>query len=71
MLVDRVLDVVRRLRENGTAVLLVEQLIDKVLAVADRVYALARGSVVLEANTSEADLHHRLEHAYMAGSKQA
>jgi branched-chain amino acid transport system ATP-binding protein len=69
VLVDRVLDVVRRLRESGTAVLLVEQLIDKALAVADRVYALARGSIVLEAATSEADLHHKLEHAYMAGSK--
>jgi branched-chain amino acid transport system ATP-binding protein len=69
VLVDRVLDVVRRLRETGTAVLLVEQLIDKALNVADRVYALARGSIVLEAATSEADLHHRLEHAYMAGSK--
>jgi branched-chain amino acid transport system ATP-binding protein len=69
VLVDRVLDVVRRLRENGTAVLLVEQLIDKALAVADRVYALARGSIVLEAATSEADLHRRLEHAYLASSK--
>jgi branched-chain amino acid transport system ATP-binding protein len=69
VLVDRVLDVVRRLRDSGTAVLLVEQLIDKALAVADRVYALARGSIVLEAATSEADLHRRLEHAYLAGSK--
>lgn len=69
VLVDRVLDVVKRLRETGTAVLLVEQLIDKALAVADRVYALARGSIVLEATTSEADLHRRLEHAYLASSK--
>ena len=37
-------------------------------ALADRVYALARGSIVLEANTSEADLPHRLEQAYFAGS---
>jgi branched-chain amino acid transport system ATP-binding protein len=69
VLVDRVLDVVRKLRDSGTAVLLVEQLIDKALAVADRVYALARGSIVLEAATSEADLHRRLEHAYLATSK--
>ena len=66
VLVDRVFVVVRRLRESGTAVLLVEQLIDKALALADRVYALARGSIVLEAATNEADLHHRLEHAYFA-----
>jgi branched-chain amino acid transport system ATP-binding protein len=68
VLVDRVFVVVRRLRETGTAVLLVEQLIEKALALADRVYALARGSIVLEANTSEADLPHRLEQAYFAGS---
>ena len=49
VLVDRVLAAVARLREGGTAVLLVEQLIEKALAVADRVYALARGSIVLEA----------------------
>jgi branched-chain amino acid transport system ATP-binding protein len=69
VLVDRVLVVVRRLRETGTAVLLVEQLIEKALAIADRVYALARGSIVLEARTSEADLPRRLEHAYLATAK--
>ncbi len=64
VLVDRVLAAVARLREAGTAVLLVEQLIEKALAAADRVYALARGSIVLEARTDEADLPNRLEHAY-------
>ena len=66
VLVDRVLVVVRRLREAGVAVLLVEQLIEKALALADRVYALARGSIVLEARTGEADLPLRLERAYLA-----
>jgi branched-chain amino acid transport system ATP-binding protein len=64
VLVDRVLDVVARLRAQGTAVLLVEQLIDKALAASDRVYALAQGQVVLSAATTETDLHHRLERAY-------
>jgi branched-chain amino acid transport system ATP-binding protein len=68
LLVDRVLVVVQRLREAGTAVLLVEQLIEKALAIADRVYALTRGSIVLEAKTSETDLPHRLEQAYMVTS---
>jgi branched-chain amino acid transport system ATP-binding protein len=66
VLVDRVFVVVRRLRETGTAVLLVEQLIEKALALADRVYALARGAIVLEAKTDEVDLPRRLEHAYFA-----
>ncbi len=64
VLVDRVLAAVVQLRAAGTAVLLVEQLIEKALATADRVYALARGSIVLEARTDEADLPNRLEHAY-------
>lgn len=64
VLVDRVLSAAGRLRENGTAVLLVEQLIEKALALADRVYALARGSIVLEARTSEPNLPDRLEQAY-------
>jgi branched-chain amino acid transport system ATP-binding protein len=71
VLVDRVLVVVSRLREAGTAVLLVEQLIEKALALADRVYALARGSIVLEAGAGEADLPLRLEHAYLATAKHS
>jgi len=63
VLVDRVLAAMVRLREAGT-ILLVEQLIEKALAASDRVYALARGSIVLQARTDEADLPNRLEHAY-------
>jgi branched-chain amino acid transport system ATP-binding protein len=65
VLVDRVLDVIARLRRDGTAVLLVEQLLEKALAAADRVYALAQGHIVLEAATSESDLPQRLERAYL------
>jgi branched-chain amino acid transport system ATP-binding protein len=71
VLLDRVLMVVQRLREAGTAVLLVEQMIEKTLALADRVYALARGSIVLEAQTSEPGLPLRLEDAYLATTQRA
>ena len=64
VLVDRVLTVAGKLREDGTSVLLVEQLIEKALALATRVYALARGRIALEAMTTEADLPHKLERAY-------
>lgn len=68
VLVDRVLSVVDKLREGGTSVLLVEQLIEKALKVADRVYALAQGHVVLESETlNQPDLPRRLEQAYMGG----
>jgi branched-chain amino acid transport system ATP-binding protein len=64
VLVDRVLSVAARLRETGTAVLLVEQLVEKALALADRVYALARGRIVLAASASAPDLPQQLERAY-------
>jgi branched-chain amino acid transport system ATP-binding protein len=64
VLVDRVLAVVTTLRASGTSILLVEQLIEKVLAVSDRVYALAQGRMVLDARADEPDLPHRLERAY-------
>ena len=71
VLVDRVLAAAGQLRQAGTAILLVEQLIEKALALADRVYALARGSIVLEARTSEANLPSRLEHAYFGEGAKA
>jgi branched-chain amino acid transport system ATP-binding protein len=40
------------------------ELIDKALRLADRVYALARGKMVLAAATSQTNLPPRLEHAY-------
>ncbi len=64
VLVDRVLSVVSQLRERGTSVLLVEQLIEKALAAADRVYALAQGRIALEAATGDPALGKRLEQAY-------
>lgn len=71
VLVDRVLAVAAQLRVTGTAILLVEQLIEKALRFADRVYALARGTIVLEAKTDEADLPNRLEHAYFGQNVSA
>lgn len=68
-LVDRVLDVVRQLGARGTAVLLVEQLIEKAIATADRVSALAQGRIVLNATTREANLVERLEAAYLGQAR--
>jgi branched-chain amino acid transport system ATP-binding protein len=64
VLVDRVLTVMAQLQKQGTAVLLVEQLVEKALAAANRVYALSQGRIVLEAATTEANLPRRLERAY-------
>lgn len=64
VLVDRVFEVAARLRDEGTSVLLVEQLVEKSLALADRVYAMAHGEIVLQASANESDLQSRLEEAY-------
>ena len=71
VLVDRVLNVIARLRSQGTSVLLVEQLLEKALAAADRVYALVQGHIVLEASTSEPNLPRRLELAYFGHASHA
>jgi branched-chain amino acid transport system ATP-binding protein len=64
VLVDRVFSVLAQLRDGGTSVLLVEQLIEKALAVADRLYALSQGHIVMTADADEDDLPARLERAY-------
>ena len=71
VLVDRVLNVIAQLRKQGTAVLLVEQLVEKSLAAADRVYALAQGRIVLQASTQEPNLPQRLERAYFGHEMEA
>jgi branched-chain amino acid transport system ATP-binding protein len=71
VLVDRVLNVVRQLKKNGTAVLLVEQLVDKALAACDRAYALSQGRIVLTAVASELGLSQRIEQAYFGAKTPA
>ena len=71
VLVDRVLDVIGELKRQGTAVLLVEQLVEKAISRSDRVYAIARGRIVLEAAATTPDLPRRLEHAYFGHTDAA
>jgi len=71
VLVDRVLNVIGQLKQQGTAVMLVEQLLEKALAAADRVYALVQGRIALEAPTTENDLAKRLERAYFGHESHA
>jgi branched-chain amino acid transport system ATP-binding protein len=71
VLVDRVLNVIGQLKQQGTAVLLVEQLLEKALAAADRVYALVQGRIALDAPTGDGDLPKRLERAYFGHESHA
>jgi branched-chain amino acid transport system ATP-binding protein len=48
LVIDRILDVAKTLAENGVAILLVEQLVEKALAHANRCYLMATGRIVHE-----------------------
>ena len=70
VLVDRVLSVVKQLQSSGTAILLVEQLVEKALAVSDRIFAMTKGELVFKADASEPNLANRLEEAYFGATAQ-
>jgi branched-chain amino acid transport system ATP-binding protein len=64
VLVDRVLSVINVLKESGTSVLLVEQLVEKAITVSDRVLAMSRGKIVLDSTGKLDDLSDRIRDAY-------
>ncbi|HVB68789.1 MAG TPA: ABC transporter ATP-binding protein [Acetobacteraceae bacterium] len=65
VLVDRVLDVAVSMRDRGVSILLVEQLVEKALKIADRVYVLARGRIVLQGDATSSLTPEVLERAYL------
>jgi branched-chain amino acid transport system ATP-binding protein len=52
-IVEQLLGIVRRIRDNGTAIILVEQSINVALTVAERAYFLEKGEVRFEGPTQE------------------
>jgi len=55
LVVDEIFTALQALRETGTALVLVEQYVDRALAMADHVYLLARGSVAYSGPASSLD----------------
>lgn len=53
LIVDRLLDALRRAAADGVAVLLVEQHIHKALGVADRAYVMSEGEIQLESDAKD------------------
>ena len=64
VLVDRVLAVAATLRQQAPPSCWSSNWSRRPCALADRVYAMAQGRIVMEAATTEPDLPHRLERAY-------
>ena len=71
LVVRRLLDEVRRAAdERGVGVLLVEQHVRQALKVADRVYLMERGRIVLSGTSAEVvGQLDKVESAYLAGSE--
>jgi branched-chain amino acid transport system ATP-binding protein len=71
LVVNRIFDVIRRLKESGVTILLVEQNARKALAVADRAYVLETGLVGLSGPAAELARDPAVEQAYLGGGARA
>ncbi|MBX6387564.1 MAG: ATP-binding cassette domain-containing protein [Frankia sp.] len=65
-LVERVIEIVRTLRETGTAALLVEQRLEVATAITDQVHVLAHGRVVHSTNGDTTNLAEIAHDAYLS-----
>jgi branched-chain amino acid transport system ATP-binding protein len=65
ILVDQIFDLLARLREQGTTLLLVEQNLHRALELADRAYVLANGVVEREGPAAELRASAEIERAYL------
>lgn len=53
LIIDQLYDYIKKILERGVSVLIVEQYVNRVLDIADKVYLLDRGAVVLEGPAAE------------------
>jgi branched-chain amino acid transport system ATP-binding protein len=65
MLVEQILDTVRRLKQSGLTVLLVEQNARAALAIADRAYVVETGCIVASGSAAELLADERVQAAYL------
>ncbi len=64
-LFSEVLEVIKRLREEGITILLVEQNVRRTLEVADRAYVLENGSIILEGRGKDLLQNEQVKTAYL------
>lgn len=65
VLVDRILQLARQLGDDGLAVVIVEQMVEKVLAVSDRAIVLSQGVVTYDGLATDLAGNDELRHAYL------
>ena len=67
ILVEQIFNIIRRLHENGTTILLVEQNAQMALSVADRAYVMETGSISLSGTGKELAESDQVKKAYLGG----
>ena len=65
LIVKEIFAVIRRLKERGVTILLVEQMANQALGVADRAYVLETGRFTLEGNAAELRRDPKVRAAYL------
>ena len=65
VIVDQVFDVLKRLVGNGTTILLVEQMVDRALEIADRAYVIQNGRIVGSGTAAELKNSDTIRNAYL------
>lgn len=70
ILVRTIFGIIRRIRERGTSILLVEQNAREALRIADRAYVLETGQVALEGPAAELAKDPRVRSAYLGGDPE-
>ncbi len=64
--VNEIFDIIQKINEDGTTVLLVEQNAKKALSIADRAYVLETGNIVLTGDAKELMNNDQVKKAYLS-----
>jgi branched-chain amino acid transport system ATP-binding protein len=67
ILVEQIFDIIQKLHQAGTTILLVEQNAEMALQIADRAYVLESGRVTLSGTGKELAQSDEIKKAYLGG----
>jgi branched-chain amino acid transport system ATP-binding protein len=62
----RIFEIIKRVHEQGVAILLVEQNVNQTLTITERTYVLERGRIALEGRSDELIGNDYIKKAYLA-----
>jgi branched-chain amino acid transport system ATP-binding protein len=68
LVVTAIFDTIRRLRDSGLAILLVEQNAHAALSLADRAYVLSTGRIVMSGTAAGLAADHQVQQSYLGGN---